>query len=115
MSSICAESARTCGVSSIIAAITPASISTAKMTRFRDAASFALRLMNPGAPWHRFQHIYALFFYAMFSLDYVFFRDFECFFFPSHEYLKRTNHPLREYAILLPARASTSLTCLFCR
>jgi linoleoyl-CoA desaturase len=27
------------------------------------------------APWHRFQHIYALFFYAMFSLDYVFFRD----------------------------------------
>jgi linoleoyl-CoA desaturase len=37
---------------------------------------------EPRAPWHRFQHIYALFFYAMFSLDYVFVRDFECFFFP---------------------------------
>ena len=31
--------------------------------------------------------------YALFSLDYVFLRDFECFFFPSHEYLKRTKHP----------------------
>jgi linoleoyl-CoA desaturase len=52
------------------------------------------------APWQRFQHIYALFFYALFSLDYILFRDFECFFFPSHGYLKRTKHPLREYAIL---------------
>src|ERR1700721_873678 len=39
------------------------------------------------APWHRFQHIYALFLYAMFSLDYVFVRAFRCFFCPSHEYL----------------------------
>jgi linoleoyl-CoA desaturase len=51
-------------------------------------------------PWHRFQHIYALFVYALFSLDYVFFRDFQCFFFPKHEYLRRTKHSLREYAIL---------------
>jgi linoleoyl-CoA desaturase len=56
------------------------------------------------APWHRFQHIYALFFYAMFSLDYVFFRDFESFFFSSHDYLKRTNHSLREYAILFAGK-----------
>jgi linoleoyl-CoA desaturase len=56
------------------------------------------------APWHRFQHIYALFLYAMFSLDYVFFRDFESFFFPSHEYLKRTKHSLREYAILVAGK-----------
>ncbi len=56
------------------------------------------------APWHRFQHIYALFFYAMFSLDYVFFRDFESFFFPSHDYLKRANHALREYAILVAGK-----------
>ena len=56
------------------------------------------------APWHRFQHIYALFFYAMFSLDYVFFRDFESFFFPSHEYLKRAQHSLREYAILVAGK-----------
>jgi linoleoyl-CoA desaturase len=51
-------------------------------------------------PWHRFQHIYALFVYALFSIDYVFFRDFQCFFFPTHEYLKRTRHSPREYAIL---------------
>ena len=55
-------------------------------------------------PWHRFQHMYALFVYAMFSLDYVFFRDFQCFFFPTHEYLRRTQHPLREYAILLAGK-----------
>ena len=57
------------------------------------------------APWHRFQHIYALIFYAMFSLDYVFFRDFKSFFFPSHDYLKRTSHSLREYAILIVGKA----------
>jgi linoleoyl-CoA desaturase len=55
-------------------------------------------------PWHRFQHIYALFVYAMFSLDYVFFRDFQCFFFPTHEYLRRTKHSLREYAILFAGK-----------
>jgi len=56
------------------------------------------------APWHRFQHIYVLFVYAMFSLDYVFFRDFQCFFFPTHEYLRRTKHSLREYAILFAGK-----------
>jgi len=55
-------------------------------------------------PWHRFQHIYALFVYALFSLDYVFFRDFQCFFFPTHEYLRRTRHPLREYIILFAGK-----------
>jgi linoleoyl-CoA desaturase len=55
-------------------------------------------------PWHRFQHIYALFVYALFSLDYVFFRDFQCFFFPNHEYLRRTKHSLREYAILFAGK-----------
>jgi linoleoyl-CoA desaturase len=57
------------------------------------------------APWHRFQHIYALFLYSLFSLEYVFVRDFECFFFPKHDYLKRTKHPLREYAILFASKA----------
>jgi linoleoyl-CoA desaturase len=57
------------------------------------------------APLHRFQHLYALFVYALFSLDYVFFRDFQCFFFPDHDYLKRTKHPLREYAILFAGKA----------
>jgi linoleoyl-CoA desaturase len=55
---------------------------------------------EPRARWQRFQHIYALFFYGLFSLDYIFLRDFECFFFPSRGYLKRTRHPAREYAIL---------------
>ncbi len=59
---------------------------------------------EPRAPQHRFQHIYALFFYALFSIDYVFLRDFECFFFPSHGYLKRTRHPMREYAILFAGK-----------
>jgi linoleoyl-CoA desaturase len=60
---------------------------------------------EPRARVHRFQHIYALFFYALFSLDYVFVRDFECFFFPSHGYLKRAKHPAREYAILFAGKA----------
>ena len=59
---------------------------------------------EPRVPLHRFQHIYALFLYALFSLEYVFVRDFECFFFPSHDYLKRAQHPLREYAILFAGK-----------
>jgi len=59
---------------------------------------------EPRAPFQRFQHIYALFLYAMFSLDYVFLRDFESFFFPSHGYLKRIRHPAREYAILFAGK-----------
>ena len=57
------------------------------------------------APQHRFQHLYALFVYALFSLDYVFFRDFQCFFFPIHDYLKRARHPPREYIILFAGKA----------
>ncbi len=60
---------------------------------------------EPRSPMQRFQHIYALFFYALFSLDYVFVRDFACFFFPGHDYLKRTKHPAREYAILFAGKA----------
>jgi linoleoyl-CoA desaturase len=56
------------------------------------------------AGYHRFQHIYALFFYAMFSLDYVFVRDFEAFFFPTHDYLKRARNPAREYVILFAGK-----------
>ena len=60
---------------------------------------------EPRSPLHRFQHIYALLIYALFSLDYVFFRDFQCFFFPTHDYLKRDRHPLREYIILFAGKA----------
>jgi linoleoyl-CoA desaturase len=59
---------------------------------------------EPRARLHRFQHIYALFFYALFSLDYVFLRDFQCFFCPSHEYLKQKKHPAREYIILFAGK-----------
>jgi linoleoyl-CoA desaturase len=58
---------------------------------------------EPRTRVQRFQHIYAFFLYALFSLDYVFVRDFESFFFPSHDYLKR-KHPAREYAILLTGK-----------
>jgi linoleoyl-CoA desaturase len=60
---------------------------------------------EPRTSLQRFQHVYALLMYALFSLDYVFLRDFECFFFPSHDYLKRTKHPAREYAILFAGKA----------
>ena len=60
---------------------------------------------EPLRPMQRFQHVYALFLYAVFSLDYVFVRDFECFFWPTHDYLKRTRHPLREYLILFAGKA----------
>ncbi|SEB38618.1 linoleoyl-CoA desaturase [Terriglobus roseus] len=60
---------------------------------------------DPRAPLHRFQHIYALFLYALFSLEYVFVRDFQSFYFPGHDYLTRTRHPLREYFILYAGKA----------
>src|SRR5579863_2940009 len=59
---------------------------------------------EPLRPMQRFQHVYALFLYAVFSLDYVFVRDFECFFRPAHDYLKRTRHPLREYVTLFAGK-----------
>ncbi len=60
---------------------------------------------EPRAPMQRFQHIYALILYALYSLDYVFRKDFACFFFPAHDYLKRTRHPAREYVILFAGKA----------
>jgi linoleoyl-CoA desaturase len=60
---------------------------------------------EPRTAMHRFQHIYALFFYALFSLDYIFVRDFEAFFFPTHDYLKRARHRAREYAVLFAGKA----------
>jgi linoleoyl-CoA desaturase len=60
---------------------------------------------DPRVPMHRFQHVYALFLYALFSLEYVFVRDFQSFFAPAHDYIKRTRHPLREYVILFAGKA----------
>ena len=61
---------------------------------------------DPRTPLHRFQHLYALILYAFFSLEYVFVRDFQSFFFPAHDYITRTPHPLREYFILFAGKAS---------
>ena len=55
--------------------------------------------------WHKVQHLYALVLYALFSLDYVFVRDFQHFFRPTHDYVKRAKHPLREYVILFGGKA----------
>jgi linoleoyl-CoA desaturase len=60
---------------------------------------------EPRRAMQRFQHIYALFLYAVYSLDYVFRKDFAAFFFPPYEYLKRIKHPAREYAILFAGKA----------
>jgi linoleoyl-CoA desaturase len=60
---------------------------------------------DPRTPLHRFQHFYALFLYALFSLEYVFVRDFQSFLFPGHAYLTRTKHPLREYVVLFAGKA----------
>ncbi|MGI4979802.1 MAG: fatty acid desaturase family protein, partial [Janthinobacterium lividum] len=60
---------------------------------------------DPRTPLHRFQHVYALFLYAFFSLEYVFVRDFQSFFAPKHDYLTRTKHPVREYFILFAGKA----------
>ncbi len=47
-----------------------------RRTRLQGRGIFRFTPHEPRARWHRFQHIYALFFYAMFSLDYVFVRGF---------------------------------------
>ena len=49
---------------------------------------------------YRFQHFYFLFFYGFFTADWVFFKDFECFFFPYTNYLKTMKHPGKEYVKL---------------
>jgi linoleoyl-CoA desaturase len=49
---------------------------------------------------HRFQHVYALAFYAFFSLDYVFFKDFEYYFIPEVKTLRREHHPAHELLLL---------------
>ena len=49
---------------------------------------------------HRFQHFYFLILYGLFTADWVFFKDMECFFFPHTEYLKKKKHRPAEYVKL---------------
>lgn len=52
----------------------------------------------------RYQHIYAFFMYSLVSLDYVFFKDFEYFFFSSYKLAKKTKHRKSEYIILVAGK-----------
>jgi linoleoyl-CoA desaturase len=54
----------------------------------------------PGKKAFRYQHVYALAMYCLFSLDYVFIKDFEYFFFPPQRTLRRAGHKPREYVLL---------------
>ncbi|MBL7793638.1 MAG: fatty acid desaturase [Saprospiraceae bacterium] len=49
---------------------------------------------------YRFQHLYFWIIYGLFTADWVFFKDFECFFFPHTTYLKNKKHPPGEYVKL---------------
>ncbi|MGA2534813.1 MAG: acyl-CoA desaturase [Terracidiphilus sp.] len=60
---------------------------------------------EPLRPMHRFQHLYALILYSVFSLEYVLVRDFECFFWGAHDYLRQIRHPQREYVVLFAGKA----------
>lgn len=49
---------------------------------------------------HRFQHLYLVLVYSFFSLDYIFIKDFECFYRPFLNGLKGKKHPRIEYVKL---------------
>jgi linoleoyl-CoA desaturase len=75
-----------------------------------DEAIFGRRLFrfSPLAPrkrMHRYQHVYALPFYCLFSLDYVFIKDIEYFLFPNLQSFKKTSHPIKEYIILFVGKS----------
>lgn len=53
---------------------------------------------------HQFQHRYALVLYSLFSLDYVFVKDFEYCFFPPLRTLRRSHHPLGQIALLFAGK-----------
>ena len=71
------------------------------LTRTPHLSVYAPR--TPRAPAAVPAHLRTVLLRAVFS-RLCFVRDFECFFFPSHGYLKRTKHPLREYAILFAGK-----------
>jgi linoleoyl-CoA desaturase len=78
-----------------------------KLLRFTKSSKLRL--------FHKFQHFYSFIVYGFFTADWVFTKDFECFFFPHTKYLKNKKHPRIEiiklfvwkflyigYMILLP-------------
>jgi len=61
--------------------------------------------------YHGIQHLYAPLMYALFSIDYVFVRDFEDLFFPAQPCLQSRKHRVLDYAIVLGGKA-LYLSCL---
>lgn len=77
----------------------------------RDEAieGHVLLRFSPDAPhraFHRWQHLYALPLYGLFSLHYVLVKDFACFFRPDLPLLKAARHHRREYVILFATKAA---------
>ena len=117
-----AESTPTCGASCTIADTTPASMSTARTTRSPAAASSASPRMSPARPLAPLPaSLRRSASTRIFSLDYVFVRDFEILLLP-HARLPQAHQASRsrEYAILfasqglllhLHARAAGACSC----
>ena len=53
---------------------------------------------------YKFQHFYFFIFYGLFTADWVFTKDFECFFFPHTAYLKKKKHPRIEIVKLFAGK-----------
>ena len=51
-------------------------------------------------PLYRIQHIYVYILYAVFTTDWAFTKDFECFFFPYTDRMKKMKHTWKDYAEL---------------
>ena len=72
-----------------------------------DVMARGLLRFSPKAPWrrvYRFQHIYAWIAYAFSTFEYVLYKDFESFFFPHLDRVKKIHHPNREYGILIVSK-----------
>ncbi|MEO6456241.1 MAG: acyl-CoA desaturase [Ginsengibacter sp.] len=56
---------------------------------------------SPKKGFHKFQHLYAIFIYGMVSIDHIFLKDFEYFFFANYKHVKTRKYPLKEYVIMI--------------
>lgn len=56
-------------------------------------------------PRYRWQHIYITFLYMVFTTDWAFTKDFECFFFPYTEAMKKMKHKPKDYITLFAFKA----------
>ena len=69
-----------------------------------DIESTELLRIAPHTPWHsfqRFQHLYAPFFYAVFTLEWILLKDFRLFFKTSFGNMENIKHPWWRFAELI--------------